>query len=182
MADAYKIEVHKRDELRSRDVRNLRKEGKIPGVYYSSESKSSIPFYMIDSELLSAFKSGAHLYQVSVGGKLRNVIFKEVQYHPVTDDILHVDIYGVSLKEKIDLLLNKVDELKVINDSLKTKNDYLINVNKDLEAKIKVIQAKEKQLKLVSAITEDNTDKQYFKNKIDYLIKEIDYCIDRISI
>ncbi|MBT3281949.1 MAG: hypothetical protein HOC22_00390 [Cryomorphaceae bacterium] len=87
-----------------------------------------------------------------------------------------------SLKEKIDLLLNKVDELKVINDSLKTKNDYLINVNKDLEAKIKVIQAKEKQLKLVSAITEDNTDKQYFKNKIDYLIKEIDYCIDRISI
>ena len=69
-----------------------------------------------------------------------------------------------------------------INDSLKTKNDYLINVNKDLEAKIKVIQAKEKQLKLVSAITEDNTDKQYFKNKIDYLIKEIDYCIDRISI
>ena len=87
-----------------------------------------------------------------------------------------------SLKEKIDLLLNKVDELKVINDSLKTKNDYLINVNKDLEAKIKVIQAKEKQLKLVSAITEDNTDKLYFKNKIDYLIKEIDYCIDRISI
>mgnify|MGYP000726410928 FL=1 len=65
---------------------------------------------------------------------------------------------------------------------MKTKNDYLINVNKDLEAKIKVIQAKEKQLKLVSAITEDNTDKQYFKNKIDYLIKEIDYCIDRISI
>jgi len=103
MADAYKIEVHKRDEMKSRDVRNLRKEGKIPGVYYSSDSKSSLPFYMIDSELLSAFKSGAHLYQVSVGGKLRNVIFKEVQYHPVTDAILHIDLYGVSLKEKIDI-------------------------------------------------------------------------------
>ena len=33
-----------------------------------------------------------------------------------------------------------------------------------------------------SALTEDDTDKQYFKNKIDYLVKEIDYCIDRISI
>ena len=90
----------------------------------------------------------------------------------------HVD----SLKEKVDLFLSKVDELKGINESLKIKNDYLINQNKDFEAKIKIIQAKEKQLKLVTAITEDNTDKQYFKNKIDYLIKEIDYCIDRISI
>ena len=88
MADAYKIKVHKRDEMGSRDVRNLRKEGKIPGVYYSSDSKKSIPFYMVDSDLISAFKSGAHLYQVSIGGKLRNGIFKEVQYHPVTDDII----------------------------------------------------------------------------------------------
>ncbi len=103
MADAFKIEVHKRDEMGSRDVKGLRKEGKIPGVYYSADSKNSIPFYIIDSDLTQAFRSGAHLYQVSVGGKLRNVIFKEVQYHPVTDDILHIDIYGVSLKEKIDI-------------------------------------------------------------------------------
>jgi len=103
MADAYKIEVHKRDEMGSRNVKGLRKEGKIPGVFYSSDSKSSIPFYMLDSDLILAFRSGAHLYQVSVGGKLRNVIFKEVQYHPVTDDIIHIDIYGVSLKEKIDI-------------------------------------------------------------------------------
>tara|TARA_Y100000389_G_scaffold34386_1_gene29247 strand:- start:294 stop:578 length:285 start_codon:yes stop_codon:yes gene_type:complete len=87
-----------------------------------------------------------------------------------------------SLKEKVVLLLNRLNELEVNHDTLKAKNDYLINVNKDLETKIKIIQAKEKQLKLVTAITEQNTDKQYFKNKIDYLIKEIDYCIDRISI
>lgn len=87
-----------------------------------------------------------------------------------------------SLKEKVNLLLNKLDELEVAHDSLKAKNEYLINANKDLETKLKIIQAKEKQLKLISAITEDDTDKQYFKNKIDYLIKEIDYCIDRISI
>ncbi|MDG1338264.1 MAG: hypothetical protein P8P23_05500 [Flavobacteriaceae bacterium] len=87
-----------------------------------------------------------------------------------------------SLKEKVVLLLNRLNELEVNHDTLKAKNDYLINVNKDLETKIKIIQAKEKQLKLVTAITEENTDKQYFKNKIDYLIKEIDYCIDRISI
>ena len=87
-----------------------------------------------------------------------------------------------SLKEKVNLLINKLDELEAVHDSLKTKNDYLINLNKELENKIKIIQTKEKQLKLVTAISDDSTDKQYFKNKIDYLIKEIDYCIDKISI
>ena len=90
--------------------------------------------------------------------------------------------YLKTLQEKISFLLKKLDETKVLNKSLESKNEYLIKVNKDLETKIKIIQAKEKQLKIVSAINEDDSDKQYFKNKIDYLIKEIDYCIDRISI
>ena len=90
--------------------------------------------------------------------------------------------YLKTLQEKISLLLDKLDETKVLNESLESKNEYLIKVNKDLETNIKIIKAKEKQLKIVSAINEDDSDKQYFKNKIDYLIKEIDYCIDRISI
>ena len=90
--------------------------------------------------------------------------------------------YLIILQEKISLLLNKLDETKVLNESLESKNENLIKINKDLETKIKIIQAKEKQLKIVSAINDDDSDKQYFKNKIDYLIKEIDYCIERISI
>ena len=69
-----------------------------------------------------------------------------------------------------------------MNDSLILNNEHLKKINNELETKIKIIQAKEKQLKIVSALTENDTDKQYFKNKIDYLVKEIDYCIDRISI
>ncbi|CAI8399212.1 MAG: hypothetical protein EVA41_02290 [Flavobacteriales bacterium] len=87
-----------------------------------------------------------------------------------------------SLQEKIEVLLDKLNETKVMNDSLVLNNEYLKKINNELETKIKIIQAKEKQLKIVSALSEDNTDKQYFKNKIDYLVKEIDYCIDRISI
>ena len=90
--------------------------------------------------------------------------------------------YLKTLQDKITLLLAKLNETKALNDSLVSKNEYLIKVNKDLETKVKIIKAKEKQLKIVSAINEDNSDKQYFKNKIDYLIKEIDYCIDRISL
>ena len=101
MAKEYKLEVEKRESTRKSDLKQYRKEGKIPGVYYSTDSKKSTPFYIIYTDLISAFKSGSHLYEVNVGGKTRNVIFKEVQYHPVTDEILHIDLYGVKMDEKI---------------------------------------------------------------------------------
>ena len=50
------------------------------------------------------------------------------------------------LQEKISLLLNKLDETKVLNKSLESKNENLIKINKDLETKIKIFQSKEKQL------------------------------------
>ena len=82
----------------------------------------------------------------------------------------------------LNAVLAKLNELEKLNQELESKNEYLVKSNKDLENKIKVIQAKEKQLKLISALPNESENKQYFKNKIDYLIQEIDYCIDRISI
>ena len=39
MADEYKIEVNKRDGITKQTVKQLRREGNIPGVYYSADSK-----------------------------------------------------------------------------------------------------------------------------------------------
>ena len=97
----FKLEVNKREGSGKKASKQVRREGGIPGVYYSHDSKESIPFSIDQKELIEAQKSGAHIFNISVGTKNRNVIFKSVQYHPVTDDILHIDLYGVKMDEKI---------------------------------------------------------------------------------
>ena len=97
----FKLEVNKRAGYGKKASKQVRREGGIPGVYYSHDSKESIPFSINQKELFEAQKSGAHIFNISVGTKKRNVIFKSVQYHPVTDDILHIDLYGVKMDEKI---------------------------------------------------------------------------------
>jgi len=97
----FKLNVNKREGSGKKASKELRREGGIPGVYYSHDSKESISFSIDPKELFEAQKSGAHIFNISVGTKKRNVIFKSVQYHPVTDDILHVDLYGVKMDEKI---------------------------------------------------------------------------------
>ncbi len=97
----FKLEVAKREAHGKKAIKEIRREGGIPGVYYSHDSKASIPFTITKDEIHEAKKSGAHIFNISVGSKKRNVIFKSVQYHPVTDEILHIDLYGVKMDEVI---------------------------------------------------------------------------------
>jgi large subunit ribosomal protein L25 len=44
---------------------------------------------------------GAALFDVQIGGSAKPVIIKDQQYHPVRDEILHIDLLEVRLDEKI---------------------------------------------------------------------------------
>jgi large subunit ribosomal protein L25 len=104
MANEFKIEVHKRElSAKKSDMKNLRKEQKIPGIFYSFDSKDSIPLYIDQKTFVEASKSGAKIFNIVVGKDKKNVIFKSIQYHPVTDNILHVDLYGVDMNRKVSV-------------------------------------------------------------------------------
>ena len=103
MANEYKIDINKREDITRQGVKKLRKEGNIPGVYYSSSSKESTPIFITQKSLQDAIKSGARIFNISVGEKKQNVLFKAVQYHPVTDEVLHIDLYGVRMDQAITI-------------------------------------------------------------------------------
>ena len=103
MANEYNLDVNKRETQGKSDLKQMRKEDKIPGVYYSHDSKQSIPLYINTADLTNAQKSNARIFTISVGGKKRNVLFKSVQYHPVTDQILHIDLYGIKMDQLVSV-------------------------------------------------------------------------------
>ena len=101
MAKEFKLEIEKREQHGKQAMKRLRKEGKIPGVFYTANSKNSTSFIMDGSQIDLAVKSGARIFNISVGGKKQIVIFKSVQYHPITDTVTHVDLYGVRMDQPI---------------------------------------------------------------------------------
>ena len=117
MAKEYKLEIEKRTLGGS--LKHLRSQDIIPGVYYSHDSKESILFQMNLSELRNAIKSGAAIFQVSVGGKLCNVIFKSVQYHPVKESVQHIDLYGVDMNVAITIRV----PLEIVGECIGVKED-----------------------------------------------------------
>lgn len=102
MAKQFKLTVEKRDLKGNKDLRQLREDMKIPGVYYSYDG-NNILFQISNNEIKNAIQSGANIFTVNVGGKEQNVVFKSVQYHPVTEQIIHIDLYGVDMNKPISI-------------------------------------------------------------------------------
>ena len=114
MANEHKIEINKRDDITPQGLKQLRREGNIPGIYYSASSKESVPIFITQKNYQEAVKSGSRIFNISVGDKKQNVLFKSVQYHPVTEEVLHLDLYGIRMDQAITIKVS----LQLIGDAI----------------------------------------------------------------
>lgn len=81
----------------------LRSESKIPGVVYGG-ANPPILLMLAEGELMEARKRGGAnaVLRLTVGDSAETVIIKELQRHPVTDRVIHVDFQRISLTQKIE--------------------------------------------------------------------------------
>ena len=103
MANEHKIEINKRDDCTPQGLKQLRRDGNIPGIYYSAASKDSLSIFITQKDYHAAIKSGARIFNISVNNKKQNILFKSVQYHPVTEQVLHVDLYGIKMDKPVNI-------------------------------------------------------------------------------
>ena len=108
MANEHKIEINKRDDVSPKGLKQLRRDENIPGIYYSSISKNSLPIFITKKDYQTAIKSGARIFNILVENKKQNVLFKSVQYHPVTEDVLHIDLYGIRMDQAITIKVSLI--------------------------------------------------------------------------
>jgi large subunit ribosomal protein L25 len=96
------LTVEERPERGSREARRLRRAGFVPGVLYGGGNGDAVSFKVNARELRHTLADGSALMDVTVdGGKSRPVIVKDQQFHPVRDELLHIDLLEVRLDEKI---------------------------------------------------------------------------------
>jgi large subunit ribosomal protein L25 len=103
MEDA-KLIAKKRDLKGSANVRRLRNAGTLPGVIYGTgEEPIAVQFDMHDFELvLHHHASETMILDIELEGEgTISALVKEVQHHPVTGDLLHVDLQKMDAKTTI---------------------------------------------------------------------------------
>lgn len=96
----YKLSIEHRVETKSRGSKLVRKNGFVPGIlYYGGEENENIS---IEKSVLSrAIQSGQRVFEITRDGDSQYTMIKEMQYHPVTDEIMHIDLMRVRRSEKM---------------------------------------------------------------------------------
>ncbi|MEW5845779.1 MAG: 50S ribosomal protein L25/general stress protein Ctc [Bacteroidota bacterium] len=93
-----------RTETGKKAAKQSRKSEFVPAVIYGAGE--NIMIALNEKELRKVIYTPiVYLVKLNVDGKVHDAIIKEVQYHPVTDKILHVDFLKVSENKPINIAL-----------------------------------------------------------------------------
>ncbi len=88
------ISVKKRTELGKKATRELRKNADVPCVMYGGSEV--LHFYAHENEFLGlVYSPNVFIVDIDIEGDKRRAVMQELQFHPVTDKILHIDFVEV---------------------------------------------------------------------------------------
>ena len=91
-----------RENVGKKDAKKNRREGKVPCVLYGG--KEQIHFQMDEKAFTKiVFTPEVYILKISIDGKEHDAIMQDIQYHPVTDVILHADFLEINLENPISI-------------------------------------------------------------------------------
>ena len=130
------LEVNIRDNSTKGQLNTIRNSGNVPAIIYGGKEqnqKISIPKKLLKS-LIEKENFLSTIISLNIDGKPQNVLPKEIKYHILSDEPIHVDFLRVlpGVKVKIEIPVNFINHDK--SPGLK-KNGVLNIVRRKVELK-----------------------------------------------
>lgn len=100
---SYVLKGDEREQAGKGVARALRRENKVPGVIYG-DGKKPVSVTLHSKEVNLEYRKG-HMYtslcDLEIGKEKHLVLARDVQVHPVTDNVWHIDFLRVTPKTKL---------------------------------------------------------------------------------
>ncbi len=92
-----------RKNVGKRDAKELRYEGKVPAVLYGGQEQYHIAVSATDLKPV-IYTPEVHFIDLDIDGKKFQAILQDAQFHPLTDQVRHIDF--LELNDKKEVVLN----------------------------------------------------------------------------
>jgi len=100
---AVKVRGEKREVFGKNAARRLRRAGKVPAILYGPELEN-VSLILDKKDIFQILRSETGentIFKVSFDSQDRDVMLKDVQVQPVTDELLHVDLIVIAMDKVI---------------------------------------------------------------------------------
>ncbi|MEO8195164.1 MAG: 50S ribosomal protein L25/general stress protein Ctc [Thermoanaerobaculia bacterium] len=135
MTQDLTIEVNRREETGKSANRRLRREEMIPAVVYGG-GKEPISIQVPRKTLIDLFKSGGSenrifLLKLADTGQSRHAMIRDMQIHPVTRKVEHVDFMRIDMAKRIRVRVHVT--LEGVAYGVRTEGGLLDFVTREVE-------------------------------------------------
>lgn len=97
------LKGNSREITKKSAIKAMRKEGLVPCVLYG-QGMDNIHFSLTERDLQKILNTpNSYIIDLEIDGKEFKSVFHDVQYHPVTDEPLHVDFLAVSETKPVSI-------------------------------------------------------------------------------
>lgn len=131
---SIQIQGSARTETGKKATRDLRRNDSVPCVLYGSQKdengKQIATHFSVTVDGLRKLVYTPHIYVVdlNIDGKIVNAIMKDIQFHPVTDAILHVDFYQID--ENNPIVMEVPVQLEGLAEGVKAGGKLVLQMRK----------------------------------------------------
>lgn len=103
MATELKVTTSKRAKTGTAEARRLRHQGVVPAVLYDDKAEAT-SIQLNGHDFLMQMRghfAASRLMTLDLDGVEKKVLVREIQRHPVSGDLIHVDFFEVSMTKKM---------------------------------------------------------------------------------
>jgi len=100
---SLEIKAEKRENFGKNASRVVRREGRVPAILYGP-GLDSVALILDKKDMFSILKSEAGentLFVVSFNSEKKDVMIKELQINPVSDELIHVDLIQITMDKAV---------------------------------------------------------------------------------
>ena len=96
----FELKGELRTDLGKKATKVLREEKKVPCVLYGG--KENIHFSVVEKDLSKlVYTPFVYIVKIMIDGNAYEAVMREIQFHPVTDRILHIDFYHIFAEKPV---------------------------------------------------------------------------------
>ncbi len=91
-----------RENVGKRDAKQLRYDGLVPAVLYGGATQTHFAVSVADLKAV-VYTPVVHFIDLEIAGKKAQAIIKDMQFHPLTETIIHVDFLELDPKKPVTI-------------------------------------------------------------------------------
>ena len=98
--ESIALKASLREETGKKSLRSIRAQEAVPCVLYGNGK--NVNFFASEADFKHIiYTPNVYIVNINIDGAKHNAVIKELQFHPVTDKLLHVDFYELSATKPV---------------------------------------------------------------------------------